>query len=97
MNSAEVHQIFQREGLGFEEIADGVVGAILLEFVGGVDGGGEIAGIDLGEDGLRGGGDVLCGGCGCEKTERERAGERLSGAGELLALELGWPGGCWIV
>ena len=53
---------FPGEGLVFEEIADGVVGAVLLEFLGGVDGGGEVAGIDLGEDGLGGGGLILGGG-----------------------------------
>ncbi len=48
---------FPGEGFGFEEVADGVVGAILLELAGGGDRGGEVAGIELGEDGLgRGGG-----------------------------------------
>jgi len=36
-----------------------MVGAVLLESVCCVDGGGEVAGIDLGEDGLGGGGLIL--------------------------------------
>ena len=49
---------FPGKGLVFEKIADGLVGAVLLELMGGVDGGGEVAGIHLGEDGLGGGAGV---------------------------------------
>ncbi len=49
---------FPADRFVFKEVADGVVRAILLEFVGRIDGGSEIAGIDLVEDGLGGGGDV---------------------------------------
>ena len=66
---------FPADGFVFEEIADGVVGAVLLEFVRGVDGGGQVAGIDLVEDGLGGGGDVeILGGGGMggeEGTDQE--------------------------
>jgi hypothetical protein len=62
---------FPAEGFLFEEVADGMVGAVLLEFVGGVDGGGEVAGIDLVEDGLGGGGDVeILGGRRARRAER---------------------------
>lgn len=73
---------FPAEGFVLEEVADGVVGAILLEFVGGVDGGGEVAGIDLVENGLGGGGDVgsLCE-RGVRQEERDNKHERKAEEG----------------
>lgn len=53
---------FPGEGFVFEEIANGVVGAVLLELAGGGEGGGDVAGIELGEGGLRGGGGLILGG-----------------------------------
>ena len=65
---------FPGEGFVFEEIADGMVGAVLLEFVGGVDGGGEVAGIDLVEDGLGGGGEVSFGAAWRRRGEKSERG-----------------------
>jgi hypothetical protein len=47
-----------------------VIGAVLLELVGGVDGGGQVAGLDLVEDGLGGGDEVeVLGGGGMGREE----------------------------